>query len=183
MNSKRKPGYWTVKRIVNRASKCKNRNEFKHRFQPAYNRARALDMMDELFGPKQSTHGRGGGKRYWTQERLQKTALKCKTRTEFRMKYSSAYMSAYGYNCLDQICSHMPKRIPWVKKRPNTALILKAGAEFDNLKEFKHGYNGGYWNAMRFGLLPEVLENMKVKQAEKEAALEALKLEDKLERE
>lgn len=146
----------TVQKTVELASRCKTRIEFQHRYQPAYNKALRLDMMDELFGPKKKRTNRGGGKRYWTYERLLKTARRYKTRMSFRMKQPSAYMSAYGYNVLEEICAHMPKRIPYVKKRPNIELLKAAASECKTQKDFKDRYSGGHWNAMRFGLLQEL---------------------------
>jgi hypothetical protein len=84
----------TVKMVMNRASRCSTRTEFKNRFPRSYNRALRLDMMDELFGPKKLSGGEGGGKRYWTLERLKVTALRYKTRTSFRKHQPSAYISA-----------------------------------------------------------------------------------------
>jgi hypothetical protein len=62
----------------------------------------------------------------------------------------------------------MPKRTPWTKKRPNKELILAAALEYNTLKEFKSSYNAGYWNAMRYGLLPEILQSMKTRRIEPE---------------
>ena len=48
---------------------------------------------------------------YWTKERCHEVALTCSTRNEFRKKFGSVYESARKNGCLDEICSHMKKKI------------------------------------------------------------------------
>lgn len=160
---------WTVDKIMKQANKCANRHEFKYRYQSAYNQALKLGMMEDLFGPKKniSRKGKRGGK-YWTLERLKKTASRYKTRHAFRLHQPGAYMAAYMYNQLEEICSHMPKRTPWVKKRPNEALIFKAASESNTLISFKMKYCGAYINAHRYGLIAKILEEMKIRRKAQE---------------
>jgi hypothetical protein len=48
--------------------------------------------------------------RYWTKEKYQEAALKCKSRKEIEKIFNGAYNSALKHNWLDEICSHIPKR-------------------------------------------------------------------------
>jgi hypothetical protein len=165
----------TVARLVEQASRCATRHEFKHRYQPAYKKACRLDIMTELFGPKQhvtTVHEGHGRTPFWTLERLKKTAARYKTRFGFRRKQPGAYMAAYLRNQLEEVCAHMPKRVPFVKKRPNVELIAAAAAEHDTMKAFKAAYCGGYVNAMRFGLIPGIVADMKTRRQAKAASQE-----------
>jgi hypothetical protein len=159
---KRKNTKWTVQKIVEAAGKCRSRYEFMYRFHPAYKRARKLGILYDLFGPKHKPKPKHASRtRYWTLERLTKTAARYKTIMSFRFHQPGAYMAAYMHNCLPEICAHMPKRIPWVKKRPNKKLIFKAASETNSGKEFKLKYNGAYINAFRHGLLDQILKEMR----------------------
>ena len=44
---------------------------------------------------------------FWNKERCRESALKCGSKTEFKLKYVSAYNNAWEFNWLDEICSHM----------------------------------------------------------------------------
>jgi len=44
---------------------------------------------------------------YWNKERCNEVALKCKTKTEFRINYGGAYKKARKNGWLDEICSHI----------------------------------------------------------------------------
>lgn len=47
---------------------------------------------------------------FWTKEKCQEVALKCKNKTEFWKKYPSASNSARKNKWLDEICSHMENK-------------------------------------------------------------------------
>ena len=170
---KRKNIKWTVQKVVDRASRCKSRYEFKYRFQPAYMRAKKLGILYDLFGPKHKPKPEHAGRtRYWTLERLTKTAARYKTMMSFRRHQPGAYMAAYMHNVLPEICAHMPKRIPWVKKRPNKKLIFRAASEANTRKEFKLKYCGAYINACRHGLIDEIVEDMKRRREQNESKVD-----------
>lgn len=44
---------------------------------------------------------------YWTKERCNEVANLCSTRSEFRIKYVSAYNNSWEYGWLDELCAHM----------------------------------------------------------------------------
>ena len=46
----------------------------------------------------------------WTKEKCKEVALTCKTRTEFREKYSGAVSVATKNDWMDEFCSHMKKK-------------------------------------------------------------------------
>ena len=59
---------------------------------------------------KAKTGSLGGITILWTKEKCQEAALKCKTKTEFYKKYSSASSSALSNGWIDEICSHMENK-------------------------------------------------------------------------
>jgi|ERR1035437_854937 hypothetical protein len=62
---------------------------------------------------------------YWTKECCREVALKCKSKTEFHIKYISAYNCSWKNKYLDEICSHM-------KPLGNTHKRLVYSYEFSN---------------------------------------------------
>jgi hypothetical protein len=62
---------------------------------------------------------------YWTKEHCHEVALTCETKTEFRIKYMSAYNCSWKNKYLDEICSHM-------KPLGNTHKRLVYSYEFSN---------------------------------------------------
>jgi predicted GIY-YIG superfamily endonuclease len=44
---------------------------------------------------------------YWTKERCGEVASLCNSRSEFRLKYISAYNNSWEFGWLDEICTHM----------------------------------------------------------------------------
>jgi len=59
---------------------------------------------------KVKTGSIGGITMYWTKEKCQEVALKCRTKSELDEKYHSAYDSARKNNWIDDICSHMENK-------------------------------------------------------------------------
>lgn len=59
-------------------------------------------------------------KKYQTVEEILKVSLLCRTRTEFRLRYSGAYNSARKLGILDEVCEHMI-----IKSYSTPQLILK----------------------------------------------------------
>jgi len=51
---------------------------------------------------------------YWTKERIEKEALKYKTRKEFEKAHPSAYRQACKTKIVKAVCSHMP----YLRNRP-----------------------------------------------------------------
>jgi len=59
---------------------------------------------------KAKTGSLGGITTIWSKEKCHKVALKCKTKTEFYKKYTSASGSALKNGWIEEICSHMENK-------------------------------------------------------------------------
>ncbi len=60
---------------------------------------------------KVKTGGIGGTKTIWTKEKCKEEALKYKYRSVFKKSNESAYSASRKYDILDDVCSHMIKKI------------------------------------------------------------------------
>ncbi len=95
---------WIKEKCQEEALKYKTRSEFQKKAGGAYNAAWKNKWLDEICAHMISPQKPSG---YWTKERLQKEALKYKTRTEFFKKSSSAYDVSRKNGWLDEFCVHM----------------------------------------------------------------------------
>lgn len=123
----RKPsGYWNYETCRNEAKKYKNRNEFKHGNETAYNVARRngwLDDYDWLLPQLE----------FWTFDKCKELASKCITKANFRKKFPRAYQSARHNGWLDKFDWLLDGRYynsngekkDKTKKKPNRALESK----------------------------------------------------------
>ena len=88
---------------------------------------------------------------YWTKERCAEAALKCKTVSEFKSRFESAYSTTHQKGWRKEICAHMPKHKPngyWTKERcAEAALKCKTVSEFENM--FASAKDATYKNGWR----------------------------------
>ena len=94
---------------------------------------------------------------YWTKEKCHEVALRYSSRKEFERKESGAYSAAQKHNWLEDICFHMPKRIPskryWTKKR-----CIKEARKHKTFSQFRKNCASAYAIAWRNGWLDEIHE-------------------------
>ena len=99
-NADRLPiGYWKNKEnVINEAKKYKTKEEFKNGCISAFLAAHRYGYIDEMtWLIKQKQHKNG----YWNYKTIEKVAINCKTKTEFKKKYPSAYMHALKLGIID----------------------------------------------------------------------------------
>jgi hypothetical protein len=101
---------------------------------------------------------------YWTKEHCMGVALACKTRSEFNKNYVSAYNNACKYNWLDEICSHMQRKIKpngyWTKERCHEmALKCKTKTEFEN--NYSAAYSASWKNGWYYEICSHMIEVIK----------------------
>jgi hypothetical protein len=85
-------GYWTFERCKSAALKCKTKQQFRKYYESAYNVACKNDWLNKICGHLIQIMK---SPNYWTKERCQQEALRCKTKAEFRKKYQGAYSAAF----------------------------------------------------------------------------------------
>lgn len=100
----------------------------------------------------------------WTNQELEKEALKYKTRGEFK-KNSLGYTIAVKRRILDQICSHMPKRIDVSGENGNSfkwsdEMLQKEALLYSTRGEFAKN-SLAYDIAYRRGILDQICAHMK----------------------
>lgn len=93
---------------------------------------------------------------YWTKELCHKEALKHNRRFLFQKAYPDAYYICIKNNWLDEICSHMKLRYPWVSKERCHQESLK----FKTKSEFKNGSPGAFGSAFKNKWLNEICSHM-----------------------
>jgi hypothetical protein len=99
---------WTKEKCHEVALKCKSRSEFSKKHGSVYYSSRKNGWIDEVCSHMVQIIK---PKNYWTKEKCHETALKYKSRSEFGKKSKGAYHSARKNGWLDEICSHMKKKI------------------------------------------------------------------------
>jgi hypothetical protein len=95
---------WTKTLLEVETNKYKTRTDFYKNNGGAYNAARRLNILDDLF-KNHINNGRIGNQKefkYWTKEKCQDIANKCQTRKEFRENLG-AYNAARRLNILDDL--------------------------------------------------------------------------------
>lgn len=88
--------------------------------------------------------GLGGNIIYWTKENCKKVALQCKTRKEFSIKFSSAYISSRKNGWLNEICGHM-KRIRKPQGHWNYNNCKNVASNCKTRFDFSRKYSGAYF--------------------------------------
>lgn len=101
----------------------------------------------------------GGNTLKWTKDEIKKEALKYKSKSEFKLKSSSAYTAARKNKWLDDVTSHMTI----IRKSNNywTKSNIKIEAlKYKSKSEFKLKSRGAHYKAYRMGWLNEVCSHM-----------------------
>ena len=101
----------------------------------------------------------GGNTLKWTKEIVKFEALKYKSKSEFKLKSSSAYIAARKNNWLNDITSHMiiirNSNNHWTKEN-----IKIEALKYKSKSEFKLKSRGAHYKAYRMGWLDEVCSHM-----------------------
>lgn len=125
--------YWIKEKCHEVALKCKSKSEFQNKYSQPYKLSLKNDWLDEICSHMIQSKNPSN---YWTKERCQCVSVKCKKKSEFRIKYGSAYNSAIRCGFLNEICSHMkeikkPNGYWDYKKCKEESLKYKSRSEFN----------------------------------------------------
>lgn len=105
MISCQKPrGYWNYDTVSKEALKYTRRVDFSNNSARAYNYALENNILDLICKHMPIWRKPDG---YWTFEKCQEVALKCTSKKEFGIKYSTAYIKAHRKDWIKNICKHM----------------------------------------------------------------------------
>ncbi len=109
------------------ASLCKGRSELQKTYLVAYKMLKNAGLLDVVLPRIHNS------KNYrWTKEKRREAALKCNTRNEFKKNYPQAYDKTRELGELDELCSHMPKRIIWTEE-----LLIMLASQCSSMKDLK----------------------------------------------
>ena len=104
--------------------------------------------------------GLGGSNTIWTIDKVRDEALKYDSRNDFRLKSSSAYVSAHRNGWLNDVCSHMNN-----KRKPNgywtIDKVRDEALKYETRKEFEKGSLSAYQIAYRNKWVDDVCSHMR----------------------
>lgn len=142
----------TRESLIQDAKQYASRTEWSRNSHNAYCAAIRLGILDD----RELT---GHMKRYKPRAKhtfasIQRDARTCKTCTEFRQQFPSAYVKASSMAWLDKVCSHMSGK---KKKQWTTKNLSKLAAHFRTRAAFKKYEPAAYKAAFDLGVLSEVM--------------------------
>lgn len=104
---------WSFEKLKEEALKYSTRVEFQNKNASAYIIALKRKILDKICThmPVYTRKGEQNPRFVWTDEMLQKEALKYETKQEFRENSYAAYLACKRRKILNQLCSHMSMRV------------------------------------------------------------------------
>jgi hypothetical protein len=160
--SKRKPrGYWKTEEghleIINLASICKTKQEFRKNYNSAYLAAFERGILEEVCSHMLTFQRKSG---YWKtsegMKEIKNGAKKCQKRSEFERKYPKAYNAALKLNIMDEVCTHMlgpQRKSGYWKTSKGIEEMKSSAASCKTYRELKERYPTAYNAINRAGLL------------------------------
>lgn len=154
-------------------SQCKTKGEFKKKNKSGYIYLARRNLLREFIGHLpteiriyESKYGAQNSNFKYTDEELEKEALKYKNKAEFRKKNKKMSIAAYKRGKLfwKKITAHMPETLsigrpcPWKKWDKNT--IPSEALKYATKNEFQYGSSGAFSVARKLGILDEVCKHM-----------------------
>jgi hypothetical protein len=136
---------WTFCELLAESKKYVCKNEFAKNSSGAYQAAKLRGILKEICShmPKRkNTSGENSPVFKWSDEKLQKEALKYKTRVDFQLGSPSAYRISANKHILDKICSHMKKSVGTSRQEQELFDILKKKYSYLIKKNFKVKVSG-----------------------------------------
>lgn len=131
--------YWTKEKCIEAVLKCSSRTEFKNKYRGAQNSAFKNKWYKEIIEliPKNKNIK-------YTKTICLEKALLCKTRQEFKKRFIHEFSAAYKYKWLDDICTHMSRKLKWSYDKCKEASLL-----CKNKHELELKYKGAYNSALK----------------------------------
>ena len=148
------PTKWTFELVQQQASLYATRTAFQMGSPSAYQTARKNGWLDHV-----CTHmdaPRRGAPTKWTPELVHREALNYATRTAFQKGSTNAYQTARKNGWLDQVCSHMQRKVKWTFEA-----VQKEASLYTTRTKFAKGSNSAYQTALKNDWLDGVCSHMK----------------------
>ena len=143
-------GYWKIRENNETLAKqCKSRNEFSLLNKRAYQVAKEKGWLNEYVWLKPVTSKPSG---YYTEDICYQLAKECKSSSEFKRKYPSAYVAARKNGWLkDYTWFERPQKPPkW-----NRETCYDEAMKYNSRKEFSQGSGKAYETARKNGWLDD----------------------------
>jgi very-short-patch-repair endonuclease len=148
---------WTAEKIHKEALKYKGRREFYARSGGAYNAAIRTKILDQVCSHMSKNLSAGRKADIWSFDKIQKEALKYKSRSRFQLNAIGAYTRARITGVLDRVCSHMSFSRHYRSNEQLSEIAKLYSARGDFQKE----EYGAYQAALKRDILDKICSHMK----------------------
>jgi len=149
---------WPYKVCKKEALKYKHKSDFMQGTPGAYHAAHKKGWIDEICAHMTKKKLKP---LIWSKEKCKEVALQCRTKKEFRQKYTGAHYAATKNGWLEEVCSHMEQiRRPggyWTKSN-----CKRAAADCKSRSEFGEKYSQAYTISNKNGWLDEICAHMDI---------------------
>ena len=147
--------YWTREKCLEESLKYKTKGEFKKNSPTAYAKSLKEKWLDELSSHMIQIKKE---KNYWSKEKCQEAANLCKTRTQFKSEYKSAYGSAVKNGWLKEILTNIKRLHNNFTKEECIIEALK----YENRTDFFKKSPSHYHKSLSNDWLDEICEHMQI---------------------
>jgi hypothetical protein len=132
--------YWTKEKCINSAKDCKTRNEFRIKYRGAYSSSVKNGWIIDIYHIIKQE--RINVK--YTKDMCIEKSKYCQTRKDFKEKYKGEFDASYKYGWLDEISSHMIRKMKWTKDE-----CKRASFNCINKNDFKKKHKGAYNSSIK----------------------------------
>lgn len=156
---KKPKGYWTFERCKKEARKYTSRKAFQLGSKVAYQKSFRKKWLNSICSHMNQLKNPSN---FWSNEKIQACANKCKTRREMGKRYSVAYAQACKLGILDEIFKNHKnfgyKRMPYFCR--SKEYCKKIALKYKNKKAFKLGDPAIYGQCQKLKWTNEVCSHM-----------------------
>ena len=150
---------WSYEALKEESLKYKTKSEFQKGSNGAYTTALKKDILEEICRhmPIYTKIGKTNPNFVWSDENIQKEALKYDNKKDFKIGSRGAYEAAVRRNSLNKVCSHMTR----LQKRWSEMELIEEALKYESKSEFESNNPSAYNSARTRGLLNKISKHMK----------------------
>jgi hypothetical protein len=166
MNKHDKKYKYSLSELRKAARSYDQRYKFQKGSPKEYKSAYRRNVLDQICShmPKDAKIGKPSHNFMWTCELVREIAKNYDVRSDFFRNDGSCYNAARKFGILDEVCSHMPKRVCSGRNNPRfkwtTDKIREVAATQFSVGDFQRNRKGAYLAALRNGILSDVTKSM-----------------------